>query len=46
LIKVLDTYKIVFSHGAFVAGVHESPQRQAAEKVAAALARKLAEEAR
>jgi hypothetical protein len=46
LIKVLDTYKIVFSRGPFVAGVHESPQRQAAEKVAASLARKLSEMAK
>ncbi len=46
MIKVLDTYKIVFSRGSFVAGVHESSQHPPAEKVAALLARKLAEAAK
>jgi hypothetical protein len=43
LITVLDTTKIVFARGRFVAGVHESPSRPAAEKVAALLDRKLSE---
>ncbi len=34
VVAVLDTYKIVFSRGATLAGVHESTDRQAAEKVA------------
>jgi len=43
MIVLLDTYKIVFSRGRFVAGVHESTSRQAAEKVAAVLSGTLAE---
>jgi hypothetical protein len=43
VITILDTTKIVFSRGPFVAGVHESPQRDAAMKVARALYDALAE---
>ncbi|MGA2265701.1 MAG: DUF6599 family protein [Phycisphaerae bacterium] len=46
VITVLNTTKIVFAVGPFVAGVHESPQRAAAEKVAARLAKKLSEAAK
>ena len=34
MITILDTTKIVFAAGPFVAGVHESPDRQAARTVA------------
>lgn len=43
VITMLDTTKVVFSCGPFVAGVHESPNRPAAQKVAAALYAALAE---
>ncbi|MCJ7544296.1 MAG: hypothetical protein MUP47_06980 [Phycisphaerae bacterium] len=43
VITMLGTTKLVFSCGPFVAGVHESPNRPAAQKVAAALYAALAE---
>ena len=43
VITLLDTTKIVFARGSFVAGVHESPTRPAAVKVAQELYGALAE---
>jgi len=37
MIDILDTYEIVFSHGAYVAGVREAADRQAAQELAVEL---------
>jgi hypothetical protein len=46
VLTILDTTKIIFSRGPFVAGVHESPDRDAAVKVARELYDALAEVSR
>jgi len=43
LMEMLGSYELVFSRGRFLAGVHESPSRALAEKLAVMLHRRLAE---
>ncbi len=43
LAEILDTFELIFRHGPYVAGVHEAPNRKAAEKLASMLDRHLAE---
>ncbi len=41
LVKILDTFELIFSHGKFLAGVHEAQDRGPAEKLAVTLMQKL-----
>jgi hypothetical protein len=38
MVEIMDNYDVVFSKGTMLAGVHESPDKNAAEKLAAMLA--------
>ena len=42
-IEILGTYKVVFAHGPFVAGVHESASKDAAHKIGLLLSKRLSE---
>lgn len=46
LIQIFDSFELVFSYGQILAGVHEAETQPAAERLALALQRKLAEEKR
>jgi hypothetical protein len=46
LVNIFDTYELIFSHGKFLAGVHEAEEREKAEKLAVALMQKLSGAAR
>jgi len=41
LVKILDTFELIFSHGKFLAGVHAAEDRGQAEKLAVTLMQKL-----
>jgi hypothetical protein len=41
LVNIFDTYELIFSHGKFLAGVHEAEERDKAEKLAVTLMEKL-----
>ena len=42
-IEILGTYKVVFARGPFVAGVHESANKDAAHKIGLLLSQRLSE---
>jgi hypothetical protein len=46
MIHILDTYEVVFSHGPYLAGVREAPEKQAAQKLALQLFNGIKEAAR
>lgn len=43
LVKIMDTFEIIFHHGPYIAGVHEAESLAAARKLAVRLEAKLAE---
>ena len=46
LVNMFDTYELIFSHGKFLAGVHEADERDKAEKLALTLMQRLSGAAR
>ena len=42
-IQIFDTFELIFSRGPYLAGVHESPDRQKAEDLAILLDKNLSE---
>ena len=43
IVHIFDTYELVFSHGRFLAGIHEAGDRKAAEKMAGIFLQRLKE---
>jgi hypothetical protein len=41
--EIMDTYELIFSHGSFMAGVHQAERRELAENMAGILNQRLIE---